>query len=144
MRSNRKWMYQFHYNLIIKPAQPMSRLMTKLTKRHVRPAKPQISLGSRPVWSESLLCAQWVAKDPSFLHAESEDSDQTGQMLRLIWVFAGRSCHFVGFCQILLLRPCSESPELFCSLVRACSHTWCTKHPWRYIFTKKLFRVPIL
>ena len=26
-----------------------------------------------PVWSESLLCAQWVAKDPSFLHADSED-----------------------------------------------------------------------
>ena len=30
----------------------------------------------RPVWSESSLCAQWVAKDPSFLHADSEDSDQ--------------------------------------------------------------------
>ena len=43
----------------------------------VRPAKTQISLGIRPVWSESLLCAQWVAKDPSFLHADSEDSDQT-------------------------------------------------------------------
>ena len=50
-----------------------------------------------PVWSESLLCAQWVAKDPSFLHANSEDSDQTGWMPRLIWVFAGRKCHFVGF-----------------------------------------------
>ena len=32
-------------------------------------------------------CAQWVAKDPSFLHADSEDSDQTGhpgRMPRLI------------------------------------------------------------
>ena len=28
----------------------------------VRPAKTQISLGIRPVWSESSLCAQWVAK----------------------------------------------------------------------------------
>ena len=28
----------------------------------------------------------------------SEDSDQTGQTPRLIWVFAGRPCHFVGFC----------------------------------------------
>ena len=46
---------------------------------------------------QSLLCAQWVAKDPSFLHADSEDSDQTGRMPRLIWVFAGRTCHFVGF-----------------------------------------------
>ena len=37
------------------------------------PAKTQISLGICPVWSESSLCAQWVAKDPSFLHADSED-----------------------------------------------------------------------
>ena len=29
--------------------------------------------------------------------AHSEDSDQTGRMPRLIWVFAGRACHFVGF-----------------------------------------------
>ena len=61
----------------------------KTDKMTVRPAKTQISLGIRPVWSESLLSAQWVAKDPSFLHAESEDSDQTGRMPRLIWVFAG-------------------------------------------------------
>ena len=38
----------------------------------------RISQGIRPVWSEYLLCAQWVAKDPIFLHADSEDSDQTG------------------------------------------------------------------
>ena len=75
----------------------MSRLTTKPTKWFVRPAKTQISLGIRLVWSESSLCAQWVAKDPSFLHADSEDSDQTGRMPRLIWVFAGRTCHFVGF-----------------------------------------------
>ena len=29
------------------------------------------------VWSESLLCAHWVAKDPSFLHADSEDSESS-------------------------------------------------------------------
>ena len=45
----------------------------------------------RPVWSESSLCTQWVAKDPGFLHADSEDSDQTGQMPRLIRVFTGRT-----------------------------------------------------
>ena len=71
--------------------------MTKHTKWHVRPAKTQISLGIRPVWSESSLCAQWVAKDQSILPADSEDSDQSGRMPRLIWVFAGRTCHFVGF-----------------------------------------------
>ena len=31
------------------------------------------------------------------LHSDSEDSDQTGRMPWLIWVFAGRTCHFVGF-----------------------------------------------
>ena len=61
----------------------------KTNKMSVCPAKTQISLGICPVWSESSLCTQWVAKDPRFLHADSEDSDQTGQMPRLIWVFAG-------------------------------------------------------
>ena len=81
--------------------------MTKPTKWLVRPAKTQISLGIRPVWSESSLCAQWVAKDPSFLHADSEDSDQTGRMTRLIWVFAGRTGHFVGFVVRRLISPSS-------------------------------------
>ena len=47
----------------------------------VRPAKTQISLGIRPVWSESSLCDQWVAKDSRFLDADREDSDQTGLFL---------------------------------------------------------------
>ena len=63
----------------------------KTNKMSVHPAKTQISLGIRPVWSESSLCAQWVAKDPRFIHADSEDSDQTGRMPRLIWVFAERT-----------------------------------------------------
>ena len=62
------------------------------------------SMGS-PVWSESSLCAQWVAKDPSFLHADSQDSDQIGRMPRLIWVFAGRTLillahSFCWFCHV--------------------------------------------
>ena len=69
----------------------------KTNKVTMCPAKTQISLGIRPVWSESSPCAQWVAKDPRFLHADSEASDQTRRMPRLIWVFAGRTCHFVGF-----------------------------------------------
>ena len=56
----------------------------KTNKMGVRPAKTQISLGICPVLSESSLYAQWVAKDPRFLHTDSEDSDQTGQMPRLI------------------------------------------------------------
>ena len=60
-------------------------------KKNVRPNKTQIILGIRPVWSESSLCAQLVAKDPSYLHADSEDSGQTERMPRVIWVFAGRT-----------------------------------------------------
>ena len=55
--------------------------MTKPTKLPLRPEQ----------------CAQWVAEDRMFLHADSEDSDQTGRMHRLICVFAGRNGHFVGF-----------------------------------------------
>ena len=56
----------------------------KTNKVTVRPAMTQISLGIRSVLSESSLCAQWVTKNPSFLHAASEDSDQIGRMPRLI------------------------------------------------------------
>ena len=55
----------------------------------VRPAKIEISLGIRPVWSDSV-CAQWVAKDLSFLHGTAK-TDQTGWMPRLIWIFAGHT-----------------------------------------------------
>ena len=54
----------------------------------------QISLGIRPVWSESLLCAQWVAKGSVLLQADSEDADQTGQISRLICL---RWVHSQGF-----------------------------------------------
>ena len=75
----------------------MSWGMTKPTKWPVCPAKIQISLGICPVWSELSMYAQWVAKDPMFLHVNSKDFDRTGWMPRLIWVFAGRTGHFVGF-----------------------------------------------
>ena len=71
----------------------------------VHPATTQISLGISRVWSESSLCAQWVAKDPRFLHVDREDSDQNGRMPRLIWVFAGRTL-------ILLVLSCRGSNQL--------------------------------
>ena len=46
---------------------------------------------------------QWVTKDPSFLQAASEDADQTAQTHRLILVFAGRTCYFVGFVMMRLI-----------------------------------------
>ena len=47
--------------------------------------------GHPPSLIRVFACAHWVAKGPSFLHADSEDSGQTGRMPRLIWVFAGRT-----------------------------------------------------
>ena len=69
----------------------------KTNKVAVRPAKTQISLGIRPVWSESLLCAQSVAKDPSFLHVDSEDSDQTGADAQADQSLCWAHNHIVGF-----------------------------------------------
>ena len=40
--------------------------------------------------------ALWVAKDPKSVQADGEDSDQTAQMSRLMWVFAVRSCNMTG------------------------------------------------
>ena len=63
----------------------------KNNKVSVRPAKTQINLGIRPVWSESSLSA-WRKLGPLATHwAHSEDSDQTGWTPRLIWVFTGRT-----------------------------------------------------
>ena len=71
--------------------------MTKPTKWFVRPAKTQISLDIRSVWSESSLSA-WRKLGSLATHwAHSEGSDQTGRMPRLIWVFARRTNHFVVF-----------------------------------------------
>ena len=75
----------------------MSHLMKKTTKWHVRPAKTQISLGIRPVWSEFSLSA-WRKLGSLATHwADSNDSDQTGRMPRLTCLRWAHS-HFVGFC----------------------------------------------
>ena len=78
----------------------MNRNVGKRTFVYVRPAKSQISLRIRAVWSESSLGAFWIAKDARFLHADNEDSDQTAQMRRLIWVFVGRTCQKVHFLKL--------------------------------------------
>ena len=75
----------------------MNHHTTKTTKWYVCPAETQISLGIHPVWSESLLFA-WRKLGSLATHwAHSEDPNQTGQMPRLIWIFAGRTFHFVVF-----------------------------------------------
>ena len=55
------------------------------------PSEDSDQPGHPPSLNRVSACAQWVAKDPSYLHADSEDSDQTGRMPSMIWVFAGRT-----------------------------------------------------
>ena len=79
----------------------------------VHPAKTQISLGIRPVWSESSL-STWRKLGSLATHwMHSEDSDQTGRMPRLIWVFAGRTF-------ILLVLSCLGSFRLLYHVFCCC------------------------
>ena len=89
---------QIFFIKLPRSGQHLSHLMTKLTKWSMCPLKTQISLGICPVWSESLLCAQWVAEDSSFLQVDSEDSDQADPSLRwahmpFCW-FCHEAAHF--------------------------------------------------
>ena len=70
----------------------MSLNVRERTVWHGRPAKIQISLRIRAVWSESSLGAFRIAKDAKFVHADNESSDQTAPTRSLIWVFVGRVC----------------------------------------------------
>ena len=89
----------------------MSQRMTKPTKWHVSPAKTQISLGIRPVWSESSLSA-WRKLTSLATHwVHSEDSDQTGRMPSLIWVFAGHTCHFAQMVQNQIIQASGNSAQ---------------------------------
>ena len=62
------------------------------------------------------LCALRITSDLRLLHADSEDSDQTGRRSRLIWVFTGRMsfcwfCHAVAqfFNLLLFLKVCKST-----------------------------------
>ena len=80
----------------------------KTNKLSVRPTKTKISLGIRPVWSESSLSA-WRNRGSLATHwAHSEDSDQTGRMPRLIWVCWAHT-HFVGF--VMSWLKCLMTPK---------------------------------
>ena len=78
----------------------------KTNKMSVRPAKTQISLGIRPVRSESSLCVQWVAKDPRFLHAGSEDSESSLGAHSFCWF-----CHVAAH---ISFRHVTKFVYLFC------------------------------
>ena len=81
----------------------VSRVTTKPTIWHVCPAETPISLGIRPVWSESSLSPWRNNKSLATHWAQSEDPDQTGHPPSLIRVFAGRAL------VILLVLSCCGS-----------------------------------
>ena len=56
----------------------------KTNKMAYAPREDSDKAGHAPSQSRVFACAQCVAEDPSFLHGNSEDSDQTGRMTRLI------------------------------------------------------------
>ena len=102
----------------------------KNNKMTVCPAKTRISLGIHPVWWESSLCTQWVAKDPGFLHADSEDwSDWVDAQahLRLRWAH-----HFVGFVMRRLkysdaLKNCWTYPKIWSTSFFSFHRVMCPK-----------------
>ena len=106
--------------------------MTKPTK-WLRPAKTQISLGIRPVWSESSLSA-WRKLGSLATHwTHSEESDQTGRMPRLIWVFAGSTVTLLvlsyrGSCYVTLIL------TLFSVMIWVFSHA----------HTKDILKIPYM
>ena len=59
---------------------------------HVHRAKIHISLCIYTVWSESSLCALWVAIDPKLLHADKESWILTKFVYKLIRDFAECTC----------------------------------------------------
>ena len=77
----------------------------------VRPAKTPISLSIRCPHEESL---------GSQLSMHSKDSDQTGRMPWLIWVFTGHTCHFVGFVTTGPYKFCLENGKR--SVIPCTSH----------------------
>ena len=94
-----KFLSKWQYNTSVsgeRRKRKVEPLHDKTNKVTVRPAKTLIS----PVWSESSLSAWRKLGSLATYWVHSEDSDQTGRMPRLIWVFAGRtvtllvlSCH---------------------------------------------------
>ena len=65
-------------------SEPNEKAHDKTYKMACEPSEDSDQPGHPPSLIRVFACAQWVAKDPSFLHADSEGSDQTGRMPRLI------------------------------------------------------------
>ena len=112
------------YWLITQEALAPSRHDWKIVDWDIKPQHKQTNKMTklRSAWAsaqpdKSSQWAQWVAKDSMLLHTDNKDSDQTGQMPRVIWVFVGHTCHFVGFVMqwliVWLFQQWSEAAVLY-------------------------------
>ena len=119
----------------------MSHSTTEPTKLPVRPAKIRISQAD-----QSLLCTQWVAKDPRFLHADNEHSDQTDGWTNIMFIERSLSTDremcwrsirmekqhtvlpFLGTTENQHLRISWRKPCIwrldFCKIIKYCSCSW--------------------
>ena len=100
----------FQYNAFFKRNKnklQISHLMTKPTKWSVRPAKTQIRLGMLISLIRVFAVRSVGSWEPNVSSCRQRRlwSDQTGQMPRLIWTFAGRIDHFVGLIQDMASDP---------------------------------------
>ena len=118
----------------------------KRTFGHVRPANIQIRLRKFAQSDQNLHWSHfWKVKDAKFLHADNEDSDQTAQMRRLIWIFVGRTRQEISF--LTLKRGSNRShftPGPSCSkltmpLVNVSLKLWSFNMPYTPIFLLKMW-----
>ena len=76
----------------------------------VHTMKTRISLGIRPVWSETSLSTWRNLRSLASYWLHSEDSEQAVRMPRLIWVFTGCTDHFDGFVMHRLICKNKKNP----------------------------------
>ena len=62
----------------------LSHEIRKRTFGHKHPAKIQIRLRLRAVWSEYSLGTFWIDKNAKFLHTDNGDPGQTDQRIRFL------------------------------------------------------------
>ena len=89
-------LHYFRYSMSQYDSKHMSHVMTKPTKWLC--AKRRLRSAWASAQSDQSLLSTWRNLGSLATHSlHSQNSDQTGRIPRLIWVFAGRTCHFIGF-----------------------------------------------
>ena len=84
------------------PNNHFSQRMTKSAIRPVQPAKTQITMRVRGVWSDSSLIACAIYSIRAILREMNKNPCHTVWLYRLIWIFAGPTHLIVGFIVRLL------------------------------------------